>query len=209
MPHEPSHKRAYIFIDGQNLFHSARIAFSYSYPNYDPVLLSQAVCRLKGWDLRAIYFYTGIPDTRDNRFWNSFWTAKLAVMGTRGVNTFSRPLRYHDKEIKSPSGSTTTVRVGQEKGIDIKLALDVVRLAREQSYDVAVIFSQDQDLSEIVPEVKYIAARQDRWIKLACAFPSSNAYANRRGINSTDWIMIDRALYNQCLDTTDYRKPPP
>ena len=206
MPLEPANKRTYVFIDGQNLFHAARIAFSYGFPNYDPVLLSQTVCNLRGWELQSIHFYTGIPDTQDNQFWNSFWTAKLAVMGTRGINTFSRSLRYNNKTFKLPTGGTTTQRIGQEKGIDIRIALDVVRLAREQNYDVAVIFSQDQDLSEMVDEVKYIAAQQDRWIKLACAFPCSNVYANRRGIEKTDWIMLDRATYDRCLDATDYRR---
>jgi hypothetical protein len=46
---------------------------------------------------------------------------------------------------------------------------------------------------------------KDRWIKIASAFPVSPAASNRRGINSTDWIPIDRALYDQCLDRRDYR----
>ena len=72
-------------------------------------------------------------------------------------------------------------------------------------YDVALIFSQDQDLSEVADEVRSISAAQDRWIKLACAFPVSPTYDNTRGINKTDWIEIDRAVYDACLDPTDYR----
>ncbi|MCK4392611.1 hypothetical protein KAX17_06860 [Candidatus Bipolaricaulota bacterium] len=29
---------------------------------------------------------------------------------------------------------------------------------------------------------------------------------NPRGINKTDWIRIDRAIYDACLDPHDYRK---
>ena len=79
-------------------------------------------------------------------------------------------------------GSTTTVLVGQEKGIDVRLALDIVRLARESAYEVAVVFSQDQDLSEVADEVKQISIAQNRWIRLVSAFPASPTYANRRGI---------------------------
>lgn len=104
-----------------------------------------------------------------------------------------------------PDGSVTTVLVGQEKGIDVRIALDVVRMARQNRYDVALIFSQDQDLSEAVDEVKIISVEQDRWIKIACAFPVSPTYDNERGINGTDWIPIDRATYNACLDPNDYR----
>ncbi len=35
MSSEPPVKRAIAFVDGQNLFHAARKAFGYTYPNYD------------------------------------------------------------------------------------------------------------------------------------------------------------------------------
>lgn len=40
MRQEPDIKRAVAFFDGQNLFHSAKRAFGYTFPNYDPVLLA-------------------------------------------------------------------------------------------------------------------------------------------------------------------------
>ena len=205
LPDEPNIKRATVFIDGQNLYHTAKKAFAYNYPNYDPAQLAQRVCAMRAWQLQDVYFYTGVPDARDKPFWNHFWTAKLAVMGTRGVRTFQRALRYHDQEVVLPDGSASTIRVGQEKGIDLRLALDVVRLSLEQAFDVGVIFSQDQDLSELADEVRRISALQNRWVKLACAFPYSEGYANRRGINRTDWIRIDKAVYDTCLDPNDYR----
>lgn len=205
MPIEPSEKRAVAFIDGQNLFYAAKKAFGYSYPNYDPKALAGRISASRGWKLMKIFFYTGIPDSSDDMSWNHFWTARLAVMGTRGIQTFSRSLRYRNQTIVLPDGRSTTVLVGQEKGIDIRIALDVVRLARENKYDVALIFSQDQDLSEAADEVKTIAREQNRWIKIACAFPHSPASENRRGINGTDWIKIDRSTYDVCIDPTDYR----
>ena len=54
-------------------------------------------------------------------------------------------------------------------------------------------------------EIRGIAHEQDRWIKMACAFPVSPVVTNRRGINGTDWIPIDRATYDACLDSRDYR----
>ncbi|HUI41473.1 MAG TPA: hypothetical protein VL523_05855 [Terriglobia bacterium] len=78
-------------------------------------------------------------------------------------------------------------------------------MARENVYDVAVIFSQDHDLSEAADEVKAISVQQGRWIKVACAFPLSPTTDNRRGINQTEWITIDRATYDTCLDPIDYR----
>ncbi len=160
---------------------------------------------MQGWKLVETRFYTGIPDVRDNAFWNRFWAAKLALMGARGVHTLSRPLRYASRLIVLPDGRTVTARVGQEKGIDIRIALEVCRLTRENICDVALMFSQDQDLSEVVEEVRLTQRQQDRWIKLASAFPVSPTSRSTRGINGTDWIRIDRATYDACLDPNDYR----
>ncbi len=81
-------------------------------------------------------------------------------------------------------------------------------MARENRYDVALIFSQDQDLSEAAVEVKAISVQQARWIKVPCAFPFSPTTENRRGINATEWIHIDRATYDACLDPNDYHPKP-
>jgi uncharacterized LabA/DUF88 family protein len=205
VPAEPGVKRAVAFVDGQNLFYAAKKAFGYRFPNYNPKALAERISASRGWTLSQTFFYTGIPDPTDNTFWNHFWTAKLAVMGTRGIQTFSRSLRYRNQTVHLPGGGTTTILVGEEKGIDVRLALDVVRMARENGYDVALIFSQDQDLSEAADEVKAISVQQGRWIKVACAFPLSPTTENRRGINGTEWITIDRTTYDACLDPHDYR----
>jgi len=86
------------------------------------------------------------------------------------------------------------------------LALDVIALAHRREYDVALVMSQDQDLSEVAEEIRTIAREQRRWLKIASAFPQSPTSRNRRGINKTDWIRIDRAFYDQCLDRRDYRR---
>jgi hypothetical protein len=70
---------------------------------------------------------------------------------------------------------------------------------------IAFFDGQDQDLSEVSDEVRAISMQQDRWIKLACAFPVSPTYGNTRGINKTDWLRIDRATYDACVDSRDYR----
>jgi uncharacterized LabA/DUF88 family protein len=206
MPLEPADKRTITFVDGQNLFHAARESFGHSFPNYDVRALSEAVCQSAGWRLAHVRFYTGIPDPADDPRWHQFWTGKLAIMGREAVRVFSRPLRYRNRTVKLPDGTQHTYLTGEEKGIDVRIALDVIRLANAREYDVAVIFSQDQDLSEVANEIRTIAGQQDRWIKIACAFPFSPTTRNTRGIDKTDWIRIDRATYDACLDRRDYRR---
>jgi uncharacterized LabA/DUF88 family protein len=209
MPPPPATPRAIAFIDGQNLFHATREAFGYTYPNYDVVGLASAVATAQSWTLSRVHFYTGVPDAADSAFWNHFWNAKLLAMSRAGVHVFSRPLRYRNKRVTLPTGAVHTFLVGEEKGIDVRIALDVIRLAARDEYDVALVFSQDQDLSEAADEVRLIAAEEHRWIKIASAFPSSPTSRNRRGINKTDWIRIDKATYDPCIDPRDYRPKKP
>ena len=205
MPSEPASKRAIAFVDGQNLFYSARSAFGYPFPNYDPLALARTICVRQGWDLLQVRFYTGVPDVQDDMQKNAFWSAKLLQMSRAGIQVYKRALRYRNKTVKLPDGTTHTFLVGQEKGIDVRLALDIIGTAYQQSADVLLVFSQDQDLSEVADEIRQIAAVQNRWLKIACAFPVSPVSSNRRGINGTDWIKIDRAMYDACLDPRDYR----
>ncbi len=186
---EPSNKRVSFFIDGQNLFHGVKKAFGYRYPNYDVKKLSRCVCQEQGWgELVSIHFYTGVPEKNKSPQWHGFWRRKLDEMKKHGVSVFSRPLVY-----------------GREKGIDVRLALDVIREVSGDTCNIAVIFSQDQDLSEVAKEVRSIARREKRWIKIASAFPFSTECDNTRGINDTDWIKIDKKTYDECIDPKDYR----
>ncbi len=98
MPTEPGVKRAVAFIDGQNLFHAAREAFGYTYPNYDVRVLAERVCADRGWQLAQARFYTGIPDREDNARWHDFWSAKLAVryrIVIAEAQAWSRPIGRH------------------------------------------------------------------------------------------------------------------
>ena len=202
---EPAIKRAVAFIDGQNLFHHSRDAFGYHFPNYDIRKLVDRVATEQHWDLVGVYFYTGVPDATDDPRWNRFWTNKLASMGRQGITIFTRALRYRNKTVRLPDGTTHSFLHGEEKGIDVRIALDVIGKAVRNEYDVAIVFSQDQDMSEVADEIRIIARQQDRWIRMACAYPVSPTISNRRGINGTQWIKIDRRLYDACLDTKDYR----
>jgi hypothetical protein len=60
----------------------------------------------------------------------------------------------------------------------------------------------------VAEEIRSLAHEQNRWIKIVSAFPYSPTSRNRRGINKTDWIKIDRATYDSCLDRRDYRQKP-
>jgi uncharacterized LabA/DUF88 family protein len=218
MPGEPDTKRVVAFIDGQNLFRSVKEAWKeYHFPNYDVVKLARAVAELRatdGWNAPSVRFYTRTPSEQIDPIRSLFWRRKTAAMRNGGVEVFTRALRYREQTFKCAECQTEQVMTcaschrpmpdkGQEKGIDVRIALDIVRLARENVYDVALIFSQDQDLSEAVDEVRATAKQSRRWIKVACALPEGTK--NKRGIEHTEWLIFDRALYDTCIDPADYR----
>ena len=205
MSKEPDVKRTISFIDGQNLFRHAMDAFGHYHPNYDPKKLTTAVCDANGWAVAEVRFYTGVPEMKRSEMWHGYWTRRLTAMRRAGITVISRQLHYRIEKIILPDATEHYVPVQREKGIDLRLGLDVVRMARNRDFDVAVIFSQDQDFAEVAREVRDISRSQRRWIKVVSAFPHGSGSTTFRGINGTDWFRMDSNFYNNCLDLRDYR----
>ena len=199
--------RAIVFIDGQNLFHLARIAWTsgqgspYEWPSYDVRKLADAlVFRVPGRTLAEVRFYTGVPDpaagSRQRR-WHRFWSNKIGHLVDQGVYVYEGRLNS----------------AGREKGVDVSLAVDLVRATYERRYEAAIMVSQDSDFGPAVRLAKEIAREQGRRLTFESRFPSGPGSRSRRGVPGTAWIPIDRATYERCLDPVDYRRlggdPPP
>lgn len=202
---EPEIKRTVAFFDGQNLYRHAKEAFGYHHPNYDPIKLFDAVCSANDWQNKGVRFYTGVPDIIHSEMWHGYWSNRTLAMARAGILVTKRPIRYRPHEVELSDGTTATVEIPQEKGIDLRIGLDVVRLARTNQVDVAVIFSQDQDLAEAVNDVKDISRETDRWIKVVSVFPTGPRATTKRGIDGAEWFGMDQAFYDACLDPYDYR----
>lgn len=210
---EPAIKNVMAFFDGQNLFQHAKDAFGHHHPNYDPVKLHKAVCEAKGWRPTLTRFYTGVPNAVESPMWTAYWANRVLALKRAGVHVTTRPLRYRRAAVIDHNGDPVLEDDGQpvvsvtpqEKGIDVRLALDLVSCARTKQFDIALIFSQDQDLQEVVQEIADIAKEQDRWIRVACAFPGGPNASSGRGIDKTDWFKMDQEFYDKCLDPWDYR----
>ena len=194
--------RTVVSFDGQNLYHLARNAWApipaipgspYGYPSYDVEKLAQAlVDRLPGRVLTEIRFYTGVPQPAHGgkqAFWHGFWNNKLRFLGSRGIHVYRGRI--------NPGG--------QEKGVDVSLALDLVELAYDQAYDAAIIVGQDWDFGPAVRLCKRVAQAQGRTLNFESAFPYQPGAVSPRGIPGMTWVHIDKALYNACYDPTDYR----
>lgn len=192
------------FVDGQNLFKQAKRLFGHREPNFDPVALHREVCALAGFEAGEVRVYTGMPAANRQPRWHGYWNNKIAAMKRAGVVVTTRPLRYRKRRMYDEDGEIEVVTQAEEKGIDIRIALDLVRMARRDELTAAIIYSQDQDLNEVVPEVEAIADLKGIEISLASAFPDSPQSDFDRGIDRTQWLPFDKQLYDRCLDENDY-----
>jgi len=196
------HLRTIVFFDGQNLYHGAKEAWrpqpavgysTYSWPSYDvEKLAATLVSATPGRTLTQIRFYTGVPDPKlgpTEHFWHSFWSRKLRYLKNRGVIIYKGRINAS----------------GQEKGVDVSLAIDLVKLTYEQQYEVAIIVSQDWDFGPAVRLAKEIAKNQGRRLTYESSFPLGPGTKSDRGIPGTIWIPIDKATYDACFDPQDYR----
>ena len=193
--------RTIAFVDGQNLYHLARVAWApvpadpsspYSWPSYDVKALAERLAaRRPQRNLAEIRFYTGVPAASLNRFWHSFWTNKCRHLRNQGVHVYT--------------GRVNSAR--QEKGVDVSLALDLIQATHEQRYDAAIIVSQDADFGPAVRLAKKIAHSQERYLQFESAFPVGAKSTSKRGVPGTTWAPIDKATYDACRDHRDYRRP--
>lgn len=201
--------KTFIFIDGQNLYLSARSAFGSSvvpYPNFDARRLAELIGQEIGAPgVERVSFYTGMPVDRYSPRWHEFWTNKLEAMEEDFVSVYTRPLRYqYETDPLQPTGYK--ILSTREKGIDLRIALDVMVAARRKDCDNIVIVSRDQDFREVIEDIEMMAAFEKRDINLWSAYPDGgNGPSHLRGIDGMKPVVITSDMYHQCIDPMDYR----
>ena len=190
-----------LFFDGQNLYHRAKEAWApaacpspsrYHWPSYDVEKLAAVLtARQAGRVLSQIRFYTGVPEptpgTKDE-FWHGFWSNKIRYLRGKGIYAYTGRIS----------------RGGQEKGVDVSIAVDLVDLTYKGLYEAAIIVSQDWDLGPAVKLAKTIAHDKGRQLVFESAFPDVPGKSHR-GVPGTTWFAIDKATYDSCFDPRDYR----
>lgn len=186
-----------VFVDGQNLFRSAMRAWGYgrpySYPSYDIRSLAESLAgRVEGRRLAEVRFYTGVPSGEQDADKARFWRNKIYAMRQQGVYVYEG-----------------RIVGGQEKGVDVSIATDLLWLIYKRLVDVAIIVSQDSDFVSAVQVGKRLANEQGRYVRFESAYPEVPSRADKpyrsRGVDGTNWVVIDKATYDACLDHADYR----
>lgn len=150
--------RVVVFVDWQNVFSRARALFHGQRRHVravdgqiDPVELADLICRrgssISPRELADVRVYCGVADQHEDPKMFQARANQVAAWERQGVTAITRRLQY----LTDPR---TRRRVAREKGIDVALAVDVVKMAIREEYDVGVVFSADTDLR---PALEFVA----------------------------------------------------
>lgn len=190
--------RVAVFIDYQNVHLTAHERFwPYGTPrrktHIDPVKLGRLLVdrRQGGGDLVDVRVYRGQPSAALQPDAAAANDRQAAAWSRDPLITLRRRLlRYPRDWPKLPA---------QEKGVDVALAIDFVRLASEQRYDVGILVSRDTDLIpclETVVDLRLAHIEVASWDGCGrLRLPASNR----------PWChYLSEADYRAVLDPTDY-----
>jgi hypothetical protein len=110
----------------------------------EPLKLAEMLVagRAPGGILDAVRVYRGRPDSRLDAVAASRSDRQAAAWQVDSrVTMIRRPLSY-----PRDFGQADCVEKPREKGIDVSLAIDMVRMAMRKEYEVGILFSRDNDL---------------------------------------------------------------
>jgi uncharacterized LabA/DUF88 family protein len=138
-------------LDNQNMYKGAREAFGWQgeagrFGNFRPYGFGRQMVRDPQRMLSQVRIYTGVPTPKRSPAGNASTQRRIAAWiaeRPEKIEVFPRPLKYPPPQ-------------GREKGVDVELAIDFVRLALDDEFDVGVIASCDTDL---VPALAFVAGR--------------------------------------------------
>lgn len=196
-------KEAFFFIDGQNLFLSSKKLYGYQHPNFDVVRLCENLAKLKDATVGKISFYSGMPGQSESPHWHEYWLRRMDSLRKQGVEVFNPPIKYRFKQERQFDGQMRNVLHGSEKGVDVKLAIDMFKQGIKGG-DYIVVLSQDNDLSVAANEIQNYAIAHGKSVEICSAFPT-HGHRSTRGIEGTIWLPMSKEFYDANIDPIDYR----
>ena len=141
--------RAFVFIDGSNFYHKIKELTSHTNIKYR--LLDFNYYEFSKWlvkpnDLIEVRYYIGAIKRRHNNDKSEQLYADqqrlLAKLKQQNISfVLGQLIQHPDKTF-------------HEKGVDVRLSVEMIRFARQNKYDSAYLISSDTDLVAAVEEVK-------------------------------------------------------
>ena len=197
-------ERLALFVDYQNVYRWARASFHnhqadpYWFGQFNPAELGALIAQRPGdggpYVLEQVRVYRGMPDGRRDPTAHRAARRQVAEWEKSPlVRAVTQPLRYPRDYPASPA---------QEKGVDVRLAVDFLMMAVRDEYDVGVLMSNDTDFRPVLEEVIRLGGKR----VAVAAWRPLTAQPRRLWIGqNTPWChWIDHAAYLTIQDNTDY-----
>ena len=197
-------RRVAVFIDYQNCYGYARRSFcAPSDPSIAGQILPRALAHFlagksrAGYDLVYCGVYCGIAaSTREPRTYAAR-RKQAAAWERAGATVVMRPLRYQGWPAERP----------REKGVDVRLAIDVVAKALAGDYDTAIIASCDTDVApavELLLELRATHGKPDVELISWEGFQTKLGVAGQR----LTYREVTRTDFDAVSDPVDYNVRP-
>lgn len=164
-------ERVAVFIDGSNLYHSLKAALGFA--NIDFTYLAEKIVTKKR-KLVRVYYYNAPVDPKEV------------------PDQYKEQQKFFDKISNLPYfelklGTLVRRKHGMvEKGVDVKLATDMVAFASKDIYDTAVLISADGDFADAVQHVKDLGKHVE------LAFPQGGKLYRLRKV-CDKFILLDKS----------------
>jgi uncharacterized LabA/DUF88 family protein len=195
-------KSVIVYVDYQNMYSDVRDAFYsethfHTYGQFNPREFAELLVTRRPFGkekesrhLQEVRIYTGIPDPRKDPTSHAARERQTEAWKADGVKVFGRALRYPYGWPKEPA---------VEKGVDVALAVDVVRHAVEGKYDIGIVASTDGDLK---PALEYVATRGKNVVcEVVCWWGNITKQLSIEGHQ----IWCHRLLLADCEAVSDHR----
>ena len=136
--------RVCLFFDGKNHMKDLRRAAQDRWLNHQ-ALAKWTVEQVGGTRLSAAYYYTGVPNPNDDAQERHALSDLLDELERR-PGFFVRRFNRRSTSRECPH-CNSNISYTEEKQVDTSLVADMVMLAANDAYDVAVVFSGDLDIA--------------------------------------------------------------
>ncbi|MCX6742495.1 MAG: NYN domain-containing protein [Candidatus Pacearchaeota archaeon] len=208
-------KKAMIFIDANNWYHNIKHWFKPS--DIDITKVAELISKEKKLDIKEIRWYVSMPNIEDNELIYKRQRSFLGHLQKQGVKIITRKLqKLSNKELKKkrqelleswdlcsvckkivePSLLDIKDSNQKEKGIDVWIAIDMVKEAIRNNLDCCILISGDADF------VPAFALIKDAEKEVLSAF-IPRGYSNELR-QKFDYFIFEREDLAKCLK--EYKK---
>jgi len=208
-------KKAIIFVDANNWYHNLKNWFKPS--EIDICKVADLISKEKNLDISEIRWYASMPSIKDNPLTYKKQRTFLGHLQKKGIKIITRKLqRLSNKEMKKkrqgfieswdlcevckPIVEASFLDIAdhsqKEKGIDVWIAIDMVKEAIKNNLDCAILISGDADFVPAFSLIKEIKKEV-----LSCSVPSGYSNELRQKF---PYLILNKEKLNECL--RDWKK---